>query len=450
MTFATANQTSDRKEYTVTEISNTIKKSVEGNFPHIHVRGEISGFKRAASGHLYFSLKDEKSVLSGICWRGVASSLSFKPEDGLEVIATGKITTYPGRSNYQIVIDRMEVAGEGALMALLEKRKKQLAKEGLFDLERKKPLPYLPKVIGVVTSPTGAVIKDILHRLEDRFGVHVLLWPVLVQGNGAAEQIAHAINGLNNIEEDGSIPKPDLIIVARGGGSLEDLWAFNEEIVVRAVANSQIPLISAIGHETDTTLIDYVSDKRAPTPTAAAEIAVPVKADLIPLIYDAEKRLFAGITRKLDEQMNYLQAIYRSLLSPKQLMETMTQRLDDWSERFDSAFIRTIENKVNSLEMATIRPNIILTLINLNIQKVNSFAQLLESYHYKKVLERGFTIIRDDNGNVMNSVSSIKNGMILDVEFKDGRKTAIIASSNQANKKTVKNDNTDDSQGSLF
>ncbi|MBT5073565.1 MAG: exodeoxyribonuclease VII large subunit, partial [Kordiimonadaceae bacterium] len=272
---------SNAQEYTVTELSLALKRTVEDQFGFVKIRGEISGCKRAASGHVYLNLKDDKSVIDGIMWKGVAGRLTFRPEDGLEVVCSGKLTTYPGRSKYQIVIDKMEVAGEGALMALLEKRKKELAAEGLFDQERKQAIPYLPKVIGVVTSPTGSVIRDILHRLSDRFARHVLVWPVLVQGEGAAKQIADAIDGFNAMDVHGDIPKPDVLIVARGGGSLEDLWCFNEEEVARAVARSNIPLISAVGHETDTTIIDYVSDFRSPTPSAAAERAVPVRDDLI-------------------------------------------------------------------------------------------------------------------------------------------------------------------------
>ncbi len=256
----------------------SIKRTVEDHFGVIRLRGEISGLKEATSGHVYFRLKDDNAVIDAVCWRGTAAKLPFKPEDGLEVVCTGKITTYPGKSSYQIVVDRMEPAGVGALMALLEKRRKQLEAEGLFALERKKPLPFLPRVVGVITSPTGAVIRDILHRISERFPVHVIVWPVAVQGEGAAEQIAAAIAGFNSLAA--GIPVPDVLIVARGGGSIEDLWAFNEEIVVRAAAASQIPLISAVGHETDTTLIDYASDMRAPTPTAAAEMAVPVREEL--------------------------------------------------------------------------------------------------------------------------------------------------------------------------
>lgn len=265
---------------TITEISTLLKRTVEDRFGFVRLRGELSGVKRAASGHLYLALKDEKAVIDGVMWRGNAGRLPFNPEDGLEVVASGKLTTYPGRSKYQIVIDRMEVAGEGALLALLEKTRARLAAEGLFAPERKRALPFLPRTIGVVTSPTGSVIRDILHRLADRFPSHVIVWPVLVQGQGAAEQVAAALRGFGAIEPGGPVARPDLLIVARGGGSIEDLWSFNEEIVVRAIAESPIPVISAVGHETDTTLADYAADRRAPTPTAAAEMAVPVRAEL--------------------------------------------------------------------------------------------------------------------------------------------------------------------------
>ena len=289
------------REYSVSEISYNIKNTLEQTFNHIRVRGEISGAKIHTSGHLYCAFKDAQSVLDAVCWRGVVSSLSFRPEDGMEVIGTGRITTYAGRSKYQFIIESMEIAGEGALLKILEERKKRLAVEGLFAQERKKPLPFLPRLIGIVTSPTGAVIRDILHRLSDRFPTPVILWPVLVQGEGAAEQIAAAIRGFNELPLKGSIPRPELLSVARGGGSLEDLWAFNEEIVVRAAAESHIPLISAIGHETDTTLIDYAADWRAPTPTAAAERAVPVRADLYQLLKALEDRSTRALQRLYEE-----------------------------------------------------------------------------------------------------------------------------------------------------
>ncbi|MGB3928755.1 MAG: exodeoxyribonuclease VII large subunit, partial [Sphingobium sp.] len=266
---------------TVSELSASLKRTVEDRFGHVRLRGEISGYKRAASGHLYLCLKDDNAVIDGVMWKGGAQRLAFAAQDGVEVIATGKLTTYPGRSKYQIVIERMELAGEGALMALLEKLKAKLAAEGLFASERKKPLPFLPRTIGVVTSPTGAVIRDILHRLSDRCPTDVLVWPVLVQGAGAAEQVARAVRGFSAMDGSGPLRRPDLVIVARGGGSIEDLWSFNEEIVVRAVADCTIPIISAVGHETDTTLCDHAADRRAPTPTAAAEMAVPVRAELL-------------------------------------------------------------------------------------------------------------------------------------------------------------------------
>ena len=275
------NAATNLPELTVSELAFALKRTIEDSFGLVRVRGELSGYKRASSGHVYFALKDEQATLDAVLWRGSASKLSFVPEDGLEVVCTGRLTTYPGRSRYQLVVDRMEPAGLGALMAMLEERRRRLTAEGLFDPARKRPLPFLPEVIGVVTSPTGAVIRDILHRLADRFPRRVILWPVPVQGEGAAEQVAAAINGFSALPPDGPVPRPDVVIVARGGGSVEDLWAFNEEAVVRAAAASSIPLISAVGHETDITLIDHAADTRAPTPTAAAELAVPVRRDLL-------------------------------------------------------------------------------------------------------------------------------------------------------------------------
>ncbi|MEO0412882.1 MAG: exodeoxyribonuclease VII large subunit [Pseudomonadota bacterium] len=314
-------------EYSVTELSGALKRSVEDQFGHVRVRGEISQFKRAASGHCYFRLKDENANLDAIVWRGVAGKLSMQPEDGLEVIATGKVTTYAQRSSYQIVIEDMAPAGKGALMALLEERRKKLAEEGLFTPERKRALPYLPEVIGVVTSPTGAVIRDILHRLEDRFPRHVLVWPVAVQGEAAAGQVAAAINGFQAMPAN--LPKPDVLIVARGGGSLEDLWAFNEEIVVRAVAASDIPVITAVGHETDTTLVDFASDKRAPTPTAAAEMAVPVRADLVFTVQDFGARQDRAAARMLDSLAEQVRGLARGLPKPIDILAQKQQRLDD-------------------------------------------------------------------------------------------------------------------------
>ena len=315
-------------EYSVSEISQQLKRTVESAFERVRVRGEISRPTRAASGHIYLTLKDDKAVIDGICWRGNAARLSVQPEEGMEVICVGKLTTYPGRSKYQMVIEQMELAGEGALLKLLEDRRRKLGAEGLFDGTRKRPLPYLPSVIGVVTSPTGAVIRDILHRLTDRFPVQVLVWPVLVQGESAKDQIARAIHGFNAFDETTPLPRPDLLIVARGGGSLEDLWAFNEEIVVHAAAESAIPLISAVGHETDTTLIDFASDKRAPTPTAAAEMAVPVRAELLALLMDDEARLFNALRRRMSEANTQLTGLARGLGDPAGLIGAKGQALD--------------------------------------------------------------------------------------------------------------------------
>jgi len=316
-------------EFTVSELSSALKRTVEDAYGHVRVRGEISGFRGPhSSGHCYFALKDESAKIEAVIWKGVHSRMRFKPQEGLEVIATGKLTTYPGSSKYQIVIEAIEPAGIGALMALMEERKRKLAAEGLFDEARKQLLPWLPEVIGVVTSPTGAVIRDILHRLEDRFPRRVLVWPVKVQGEGSAEQIAAAIRGFNALPQGGRIPRPDLLIVARGGGSLEDLWSFNEEVVVRAAADSMIPLISAVGHETDITLIDFAADKRAPTPTAAAEMAVPVRSELFVEVAGLARRTMICWQRSQEGRRNELRAAVRALPGASELLAIPRQRLD--------------------------------------------------------------------------------------------------------------------------
>jgi exodeoxyribonuclease VII large subunit len=316
-------------EFTVSELSSALKRTVEDAYGHVRVRGEISGFRGPhSSGHCYFALKDESAKIEAVIWKFAHARMRFKPQEGLEVIATGKLTTYPGSSKYQIVIESIEPAGVGALMALMEERKKKLGAEGLFDEGRKQLLPWLPEVIGVVTSPTGAVIRDILHRLQDRFPRRVLVWPVKVQGDGSAEQIAAAIRGFNALPEGGLIPRPDLLIVARGGGSLEDLWSFNEEIVVRAAAESLIPLISAVGHETDVTLIDFAADKRAPTPTAAAEMAVPVRAELFVEVSGLARRTMLCWQRAQETRRNELRAAARALPAAGELLAIPRQRLD--------------------------------------------------------------------------------------------------------------------------
>ncbi|MBO5284867.1 MAG: exodeoxyribonuclease VII large subunit [Alphaproteobacteria bacterium] len=335
--FAPQNEKLTPEPKSVTQISNEIKRFVEGNFSHVIVKGEIFGAKRADSGHWYLSLKDTGAVLAAVCWRGTASSLKVKIEDGLEVIAQGKITTFSGKSSYQLVIESLEPAGQGALLKLLEERKQQFIKEGLFDTAHKKPIPFLPETIGVVSSATGAVIRDIIHRIRDRFPSHIVLWPTPVQGEGAAEKVAEAIKGFNCLDNTSSIKRPDVIIVARGGGSLEDLWAFNEEVVIRAVYDSEIPIISAVGHETDTMLIDYVSDLRAPTPTGAAEFAVPVKNELVTDVNILESRMKNALWRYFEENKTKIDGLSRGIPNMCQIINENLQDLDYRVERLQNA-----------------------------------------------------------------------------------------------------------------
>ena len=330
-------------EFSVSEISGAVKRVIEGEFGHVRVKGEIGRVSRPRSGHVYMDLKDDRSVLAGVIWKGVATRLSVQPEEGMEVVATGRLTTFPGQSRYQIVIEDIKPAGMGALMAMLEKRKKALAAEGLFAAERKRALPFLPEVIGVVTSPSGAVIRDILHRLRDRFPRKVLIWPVAVQGEKCAPEVTRAIEGFNRLTPGGALPRPDLLIVARGGGSIEDLWGFNEESVVRAAAASEIPLISAVGHETDTTLIDLASDRRAPTPTAAAELAVPVRLDLLAWLDNQEARLTHALTSGVTARGQRLRDVARALPRPERLLDGPRQRLDAWADRLPAALTRTVQ-----------------------------------------------------------------------------------------------------------
>ncbi|WP_068113603.1 exodeoxyribonuclease VII large subunit [Tropicimonas marinistellae] len=324
-------------EYTVSEISGAVKKTLEGAFGRIRVRGEVGRVFKARSGHLYFDIKDDRSVLASVSWKGQLSALAVIPEEGMEVVASGRLTTFGSQSKYQLNVDQVEPAGAGALMAMLEKRKKQLEAEGLFDAARKRPLPFLPEVVGVVTSPSGAVIRDILHRLRDRFPRKVLVWPVAVQGRDCAPQVAAAIEGFNRLSPGGAVPRPDVLIVARGGGSIEDLWGFNEEIVARAAAASQIPLISAVGHETDTTLIDFVSDRRAPTPTAAAEIAVPVRLDLLAQVEGQGARMAAAVARGMARRRERLRDLGRALPRSDALLASARQRFDHAAIRLPAA-----------------------------------------------------------------------------------------------------------------
>lgn len=333
-------------EYTVSEISFALRRVVENEFEHVRVRGEISGFKGASgSGHCYFTLKDSGAALDAVIWRSTLQRLKFKPEEGLEMVATGRLTTYPSRSRYQLIVDYLEPAGAGALMALLEERRKKLAAEGLFDAARKKPIPHLPTVIGVVTSPTGAVIRDILHRLRDRFPRHVLVWPVRVQGEGAAEEVAAAIRGFNSIPAARALARPDILIVARGGGSIEDLWSFNEEVVVRAVAASGIPVISAVGHETDTTLVDHAADLRAPTPTGAAEMAVPVRAELAATVRELASRHELALQRAMEARRREVLGLTRALPSLTALLALPRQKLDDVGGRLGRSLSSEVAKK---------------------------------------------------------------------------------------------------------
>ncbi len=342
---------------TVSDISNQLRLAVERTFGRIAVEGEISGLKRAASGHVYLKLKDTDAVLDGVIWRSAAGRIKVPLEDGQQVVAYGKLTTYGQRSSYQMVIERIELAGVGALMQVFEERKAKLTAEGLFDEGHKKSIPYLPTVIGVVTSPTGDVIRDILHRLADRCPRHVLVWPTAVQGVGAKEGVAAAIAGFNALPEGGATPRPDVIIVARGGGSLEDLWAFNEEVVVRAIAASDIPVISGVGHEPDYTLADFAADRRAPTPTAAAEMAVPVRADLIYTLQSWRSRIEGVVLKRMADSRRTLGLMRRTLPDPKRLIHERNQRLDDRQERLQIAILTRLGRHRSRMDGITPRVN---------------------------------------------------------------------------------------------
>lgn len=436
--------------YSVSEISAVLKRTVEDRFGHVRLRGELSGVKRAASGHLYCALKDDKAVIDGVMWRGSTARLPFRPEDGLEVVATGKLTTYPGRSKYQIVIDTMELAGEGALLALLEKTKARLEAEGLFAASRKRPLPFIPRRIGVVTSPTGAVIRDILHRLADRFPSDVLVWPVMVQGKGAAEQVAAAVRGFAELPEHGDLARPDLLIVARGGGSIEDLWSFNEEIVVRAVAESPIPTICAVGHETDTTLADFAADRRAPTPTAAAEMAVPVLADLAGFIGDLAHRQRRCAMRPVTLGRERLAARAERLPDLKTLLQPQAQKLDDLAERLrrglkdraaharerlqsDSARLsvpllrQRFLAKRDRLAAARLAPALLTKRALEDARNLDAQTRIFRSLDPKAPLKRGFVLVRGQEGALLTDQRSAMRAARLRIEFKDGEVEAVPA-----------------------
>jgi exodeoxyribonuclease VII large subunit len=402
---------------TVTELSGALKRTIENAFGQVRVRGEISGFKRHASGHCYFTLKDENACIDAVIWRSSAGALAFRPEDGAEVIATGKLTTYPGRSKYQIVIDRMELAGEGALLALLERRRKALAAEGLFDPARKRKLPFLPQVIGVVTSPTGAVIRDILHRLEDRCPTRVILWPVAVQGEGAAARIAEAIRGFPSLE-----PRPDLLIVARGGGSIEDLWPFNEEEVVRAAADSPIPLISAVGHETDTTLIDHAADLRAPTPTAAAEIAVPVRSELFEQLSELAHRAQHCLARRAERCRERFDLTVCRWPAPEAIFAPMVQRVDELGERLPRSLAARAGNARADMNLVAgrLRRELVDQRIARMTEQLSALWKMAELVHPERPLSKGYVRVTSRDGRTLTHVQEARDERSLRLHFGDG------------------------------
>ena len=420
---------SNLPEVTVSELSADLKRTLEDAFGFVRVRGELGKVTHHSNGHIYLDLKDDKACIAGVIWRNAAAKIKLKLDAGLEVVATGRISAYAPQSKYQLIVETIEPAGAGALMALLEERKKKLKAEGLFDEERKRPLPYLPKVIGVITSPTGAVIRDILHRLTDRFPRHVLVWPVRVQGETASAEVAAAIEGFNALKPGGAIPRPDVLIVARGGGSLEDLWGFNEEIVARAAASSEIPLVSAVGHETDFTLIDFVSDRRAPTPTAAAELVVPVRSELVALTASHGARLIGCLLRFFERLRNELRGLARGIPSADKLLSLPRQKLDSVGDRLPRAlranahkhrieFARaaarlTPSNLRARLDRFRGRPTeqmqravrALRNAVEVRKAQILSLSKLVDAFSYHKVLNRGFALVRDASGQAIRSAA---------------------------------------------
>ncbi len=452
-------------EFTVSELSGAIKRVVEGEFGHVRVRAEVGRVSRPASGHLYLDLKDDRAVLASIVWKGVASRLAHQPEEGMEVIATGRLTTFPGQSRYQLVIESLEPAGVGALMAMLEKRKAALSAEGLFAAERKQEIPFLPEIIGVITSPSGAVIKDILHRLRDRFPRKTLIWPVTVQGPKCAAEVAAAVVGFNNLTVGGALPRPDLLIVARGGGSLEDLWGFNEEIVVRAVANSSIPVISAVGHETDTTLIDFASDRRAPTPTAAAEMAVPVRAELVASVASLEARRRQSLVRMLETSGQRLRDLSRAMPRPDAILAERAQRLDGFAIRLPRALTALVGQKKLALSGHPLRIAALTRdlkqkqqdLLRLSVgfqtavmrqladwrTALGALERMRQTLGYTNTLRRGYAVVWDDD-IVITTKSAAQKATRLEIEFADGKMAA------GSKPKPKAKPNPQKTQGSLF
>ena len=479
-------------EFSVTELSGAIKRVIEGEFSHVRIKGEVGRVSRPRSGHIYLDLKDDKSVINGVIWKGVAGRLQTEPEEGMEVVATGRVTTFGGQSKYQIVIEDIKPAGMGALMALLEKRKTMLSAEGLFEESRKRALPYLPEVIGVVTSPSGAVIRDILHRLRDRFPRKVLIWPVAVQGAKCAPEVVRAIEGFNALLVGGAMPRPDLLIVARGGGSVEDLWGFNEESVARAAAASNIPLISAVGHETDTTLIDFVSDKRAPTPTAAAELAVPVRIELMAWLDQQSARMTTSLSGGLQRRSQRLRDLSRALPRLETLLDGPRQRLDTTGARLGPALMSGVQRRKVRLSEAAggLRPAAMQRMIGnehrrldalsarmgpalercmsidqhrqavaamaqrvadvgqqrLNAAriKIEAMDRLRLTLGYEATLSRGYAVVRGD-GDVVTTKKAAGKAQELEIQFADGR---VVVGGKAAPARKAAPKPTD--QGSLF
>ena len=440
------NSVSNNPVYSVGEFSHVIKKLVETNFSYVRIRGEISRPSFPGSGHVYFTLKDADGTIAAIIWKYTLPRLSIMPEEGMEVICTGKITTFAGQSKYQIIVDNMEVAGEGALLKMLEDRRKKLLAEGLFNPEHKKPIPYLPEIIAVITSPSGAVIKDILHRLSDRFPSHVYICPVAVQGEGSAKQVSNAIDQLNQLSKETNVKRPDLIIVARGGGSLEDLWSFNEEIVVRSVFNSTIPIISAVGHETDTTLIDFVSDLRAPTPTGAAEKSVPVRDELKVRLGELGLRIHSSFLSKVNNNRDHLRNLVRLLGKPDQILDNKSQKLDYAYRDLENLFLNIFvdqKNKISQFAQRLLPPkvlinnldakkqlldtrfrNLIENLIDKKQTRFISLGKLLEAASFKRVLDRGFSLVIDSYGNPIKLSSQAANKALVNIKFADKTRSA--------------------------
>lgn len=477
MADRTASPPTNLVEYTVSELAFALRRTVEDAYGLVKLRGEISGFKgRHSSGHCYFTLKDEGACIEAVIWRSTFQRLKFKPDEGLEVVAKGRVTTYPDRSKYQIIIDELEPAGIGALLAQLEERKRRLAAEGLFDIARKRPLPFLPRIIGVVTSPTGAVIRDILHRLEDRFPSHVLVWPVRVQGETCAIEVSAAIVGFNGLDGGGPIPRPELIIIARGGGSLEDLWGFNDESVARAVAASTIPLISAVGHETDWTIIDLVADFRAPTPTAAAERAVPVRGELIITVTQHGLRVATSFRRRIEGERHRFAGLLRGLPRKANILDLPRQRFDHASARLKHGLIANARAHRSAFERSAsrLRPHVVAraasagrdrlirldragarsvaALLDRSRAKLDAQAKLLGTLGYQNVLARGFALVRSAEGAMLRRAADVKPSAALDIEFADGH---VQAHADQTERKAERETKPrprrgDEKQGSLL